>query len=283
MVATAAAAQPRGPTKPVQPALAAPAPAPPARRKPPTDAYPAGAIELFVDAVIADKAGDLSLAQRRYQDANRISEQAHTHYNIADVRRRMERWKYAVESYRKYLELLPTAVDRAEVEKLVAQIESRPGVAVIDGEEPGAIVLVDGKLMGPSPVITAVSGGRHLAERITAASYAATTFDVKAADTEHVRLNNKRDGAGNVILSGNVGFSASWHDNGVEYRIPGRMALDPGRHVTYLSSRDRACSPVQFDAPRADELVHVYIEAGEPERGSRCMPIKIRQTKLRLP
>src|SRR5881394_2176811 len=102
---------------------AAPGLAPPARRKPPPEGFPADAIEPFVNAILADRAGDLGTALRRYQDANRISEQAGTHYNIADVQRRMEHWKQAVESYRKYLELAPSAPDRAEVERLIAQIE----------------------------------------------------------------------------------------------------------------------------------------------------------------
>lgn len=261
---------------------AGPAAAPP-KRKPPTDAYPAEAIDPFVEAVLADKAGNLSQAQRRYQDANRASEQANTHYNIADVRRRMERWKQAVESYRKYLELSPGAPDRAEVERLIAQIEKTPGTAVIDGDAPDAVVFVDGKLAGTSPIVLQLPDGRHTADRITRTGHAHRSFDMRPATHEHVRLNSSREEPGNVILAGNLRFSGSWRDGGHEYQIPGRMALPPGRHTTYLISPNRACRPLAFEAPKPDELVYVYVEAAESERERGCLEIKITQTKVRFP
>ncbi len=253
----------------------------PAKRKPPTDKYPAEAIDAFVDAVIADKAGDLAIAQRRYQDSNKASEQANTHYNIADVRRRMERWRYAIESYKKYLELAPDAPDRAEVERLIAQLEKQPGQVVIDGDEPGAVVFVDGKLIGPSPVALQLPDGQHRADRITPTGHAHRTFSVRPTYHEHLRMSTTRDEPGNVILNGNVRFGGSWSDKGHEYRFPGRMELPPGRHSTYLVSPTRACSPLAFDAPKPGEVVYVWVEATEAERG--CTPIKITQTKVRFP
>lgn len=265
-------------------AFAAPSPAhaqpAAARRKPPTDKYPAQAIDPFVEAVLADKAGELDIAMRRYQDANKISEQANTHYNIADVRRRMERWKQAVESYRKYLELAPAAPDRAEVERLIAQLEQRPGTIVIDGEDPDGVVFVDGKLIGPSPAVLQVSDGRHVADRITPTGHVHRTFDVKPATSEHLRMNSSREEPGNVVLSSNLRFSGSWRDNGNEYRLGGRMELPPGRHETYLLSRDRACSPLVFVAPRPGEVVYVFVDAAESQRG--CVTIKVQQTKVRF-
>ncbi len=260
----------------------------PARRKPPTDKYPAEAITPFVEAVLADKAGDLHQAHRRYQDANRASEQANTHYNIADVRRRMERWKQAIESYRKYLELAPNAPDRAEVERLIAQLETRPGAVVIDGEEPGAVVFVDGKLIGPSPVVLQLPDGRHIADRITPTGHAHRSFEVRPATNEHLRLNSSREEPGNVVLNSNVRFGGTWRDGEHEYRLPGRMALPKGRHKTFLVSPDRACAPLVFDAPKPDELVYVFVEASEAGAGAgagarACLPIKITQTKVRFP
>jgi tetratricopeptide (TPR) repeat protein len=265
------------------PAAAGPSASPPpaAKRKPPPEGYPAEAITPFVEAVLADKAGNLAVAQRRYLDANRISEQAGTHYNIADVQRRMERWKQAIESYRKYLELAPSAPDRAEVERIIAQIEARPGTAVIDGDEPDALVFVDGKLLGPSPIVLQLPDGRHTADRVTPTGHAHRTFEAKRAATEHVRMSISREEPGNVILNGNVRVTGSWRDQGNEYRLPGRMALPPGRHTTYLVSPRRACSPLVFDAPKPDELVYVYVEAAETERG--CVSIKVHQTKVRFP
>jgi hypothetical protein len=154
---------------------------------------------------------------------------------------------------------------------------------VIDGEDPDAIIFVDGKLRGPSPLVLPVSEGRHTADRITATGHAHRTFEVPRATTEHLRMTISREEPGNVILNGNLRFSGSWNDNGNRYQIPGRMALPPGRHSTYLVSPNRACRPLVFDAPRPDELVYVYVEVPEPDRASGgCLPIKVQQTKVRL-
>jgi len=261
----------------------APAPAPPARRKPPPEGFPAEAIGPFVEAILADKAGNLKVAERRYEDANKVSDQASTHYNIADVQRRMEHWLEAIKSYRKYLELAPGAPDRAEVERLIAQIEARPGTAVIDGEEPDALVFVDGKLLGPSPVVLQVSDGYHAADRITPTGHAHRRFEVKPAHSDHLKLSISREEPGNVVLSGNLASSGSWRDNGNQYKLPGRMALPPGPHATYLVTPRRACTPLAFTAPQPDELVYVFVEAGAPARPGGCLPIKVQQTKVRFP
>ena len=272
------------------PAPAPPAPPAAARRKPPTDKYPAQAIEPFVEAVLADKAGELDLAIRRYQDANRISEQANTHYNIADVRRRMERWKQAIEGYKKYVELAPDAPDRAEVERLIAQLEQRPGTAVIDGEDPDGVVFVDGRLIGPSPAVLQVADGRHVADRITPTGHVHRTFEVKPATSDHLRMTPSREEPGNVVLSSNLRYSGSWRDNGNEYRLGGRMELPPGRHQTYLlSPRSRVLPARVRRAPprraglrvrrRHRDPARLRLDQGPADQG----PVRAMTAKLAVP
>src|SRR5215212_9500291 len=76
-----------------------------AKRKAASDKYPIEALSKFVDAVIADKANDWSEARQRYEEANKISPQPSTYYNLGDLLRRMERVEDAIKSYKKYLEL----------------------------------------------------------------------------------------------------------------------------------------------------------------------------------
>src|SRR5665647_463124 len=132
----------------------------PAKRKVAAEKYSVESLTMFVDAIIADKAGDLNEAENKYR---RIIKDDHpsTAYNLADVKRRLEHYPQAVEFYKKYLELLPDAPDRAEVEHLIELIENRPPVAVIDGEDMDAVVLVDGKLIGPSPARGMPTKGGH--------------------------------------------------------------------------------------------------------------------------
>jgi tetratricopeptide (TPR) repeat protein len=254
------------------------------QRKSATDAYSSEALEAFVDAIVADKAGDLEGAHRHYETSSHRSPQANTMFNLADVELRMEQLDKAIASFRKYLELAPDAPDRKQVERWIDQLSRTPGTAVIDGDEPDAIVLVDGKLIGPSPVVIHLPDGKHTADRISPTNYRHATFEVKAATTIHPGMSHSSDNGGNVILSSSpVGYGGSWHDGDVTYALPGWLTLDPGHHETFLMTPKRACRPIAFDAPPAGELVFVYLDIGTPAQRGDCLPITIRQQPIRFP
>lgn len=263
---------------------AAPQATAPARRKPASAEFRADVLTQFVEAIIADKAGDLDGALRDYQRAQRMSPHPNTIYNIADLQRRMEKLEDAIESYKKYLELAPRAKDRAEVERLIAHLARTPGVAVIDGKDLGAVIYINGKLVGPSPIVIPLSDGEHWVERIGPTSYGYRTISVKRATTRHSSFSST-DQPGNVILSSTpAGYSGSWTDNGTRYRLPGRLTLAPGRHEIPYFSKDRGCNPIVFDVPAGDVVTYVHVTVGKKIEGpGGCYPIKTRQERVRFP
>ncbi|MBA3456471.1 MAG: hypothetical protein H0T42_25505, partial [Deltaproteobacteria bacterium] len=93
----------------------------PAKRKVASEKYSVESLASFVDAIIADKAGDLHTAEGKYR---RIIDDGHpsTAYNLADIKRRLEHYPQAIEFYKKYLQLAPDARDRREVERLIELI-----------------------------------------------------------------------------------------------------------------------------------------------------------------
>jgi tetratricopeptide (TPR) repeat protein len=249
-------------------------------RKPPTDKYPTEALTTFVEGVIADKKGDLDTAVRRYMDSNRTSPQANTYWNLGELYRRMEKVDRAIEAYEKYLELEPDARDRAAVEKLVAQL-SRDATIVFGGEDFDGVILIDGKLAGPSPSVVKLPKGAYFVERLSPTSYSHQLIHARPPANQHVRFSHPRsaDDKGNVILAAKPSdLSVSWEQNGIELRIPGRVTLPPGRQTI---TPKRACSPIVVDVPRAaDSVVHVYIEAQPKVTG--CIPIAVKVQTLRL-
>jgi tetratricopeptide (TPR) repeat protein len=262
-------------------AAAGPSPTAP-RRKPATDKLTPEALSTFVDAIVADKAGDLDTAARRYEDASRTDPQPNVAFNLADVYRRMEKIPKAIKSYQKYLELAPDAADRKEVERLIAQLGKTPAVVVIDGEDLDAVVLVDGKLVGPSPAVVRPATGKHTADRIGPASFRHHQFEAKPTATEQLRSNSDGE-TGNVVISGSPMNHYAWTDRDIPYEIGRRMTFAPGHYETYLSTPSYACSPIVFDVPRGDDLTYVYIDAGTPTNRGDCVPIKVRQQTIRLP
>ncbi len=255
----------------------------PAKRKPALEKYSVESLIMFVDAVIADKAGDLHTADSKY---GQIADDGHpsTLYNLADVKRRLENDSQAIRYYQKYLEAAPDAPDRKEVERLIETIKNRPFVAVIDGEDMDAVVLVDGKLIGPSPAHVSPKPGPHVADRIGPRTYRHEIISGRSSGTEHVRMNYT-EAEGNVVLVGSwqLRLAGTWEDNGTKYVLPGRFTLAPGHYETYVKSSQYACNKIAFDVGKGDDITYVYVDVMPGDSGKFCKDVITKVQKIRLP
>jgi tetratricopeptide (TPR) repeat protein len=251
-------------------------------RKPPPPDLTQHELANFADAVVADKAGDDRTAEQEWEGLLRDKPHAHIFYNLADLYRRTEQFEDAVKAYKKYLELAPKASDRAAVEKLIAQIEKRPMSLVVDGEDFDAVVFIDGKVAGPSPLVTTLSDGWHVVDRIGPASYTHRDVFAGPMDDEHVTSNHEE--AGNVILSSTLGYGGRWKDGPHELEMNSRFTLPPGRYDTFVFQKGRTCTPLSFVVPPGNAVVYVYIEAARDHRDDKqCLPIKVHAQKLQFP
>ncbi len=252
-----------GPSKPV--------------RKPAPPELATDRLSYFVDAVIADKAGEYETAISRYRSAGDGKEHAAIVYNIADLERRSENYEEAIRYYKKYVELAPQAPDRAAVQQLIAQLEKTPASVVIDGEDLDGIVFIDGKRAGASPLVTNLTDGQHTVDRIGPDSYLHESINAKPLMQKHM-TSYSGDAKGNVVLSSSSTYGGSWKDKEVTYRMNQRFELPPGKYETYFFEPGRACSPLTFRVP-PDGLVYVFIDAPEGKRGT-CVPIKVTAQNL---
>lgn len=240
------------------------------------------AVEEFVEAVIADRAGDYDKAVRHYESANRSSPHANTYYNLAEVYRRMEKLDRAVESYKKYLELAPKAPDRAAIAKLVETLERTPGRVVIDGDDLDGVIFLDGRLLGPSPQRLSIDDKEpHQVDRITPTGHEQRRFSVTPMRVSHVTLRSVgKEATGNVVFSSSPGLGSGTIEvaNGVDIQVPGRMTVKPGRYkFSYL----RSCKPVEFVVPAGKEVTYVYF-AGKSQPNQACIDVTATQTRVRF-
>ncbi len=272
-------------------ATAGPAVGPPARpgppvRKPANVTYTGDQLSAFAEAVMADKASDLETAENRYRRACDGASKPGCIYNLADVQRRMERTRDAIETYRKYLEAAPDATDRGEVEKLIARLQQSPPVVTIDGEDPRAVVFVDGQYVGPSPQTLQLTAGGHTFDRIGPASLEHQRQDLAPLDVRHVSGYSNRENVGNVVLSASLRRSGTWRDGSQEWKIPGRFTLAPGHYETLpFGSRD-FCDSIVFDIAKGDGVTFVYVDADEPADGAPrppCVKLTVKVKKLSFP
>jgi Tetratricopeptide repeat len=258
-------------------------------RKPASDQYAVDAAAAFVDGLLADQDGNLGEAEKGYEAANKISPQANTFYNLADVQQRMGRLKQAIESYKQYLVLAPDAKDHADVALWIEEMERSEGTIVIDGEEPDGMVLIEGRLLGPSPAITHLPKGFYTATRITPTDFQRREFNVNNATTTHVEFGrgSSRGKPGNVVIVNNrSGISGSWTDHGVTVRMNDRQTLPSGHYEGTMRSAS-LCSPIIFDVPPGDDVTYVYVDMAlpteQPGRNMACSAIVVKQLKVHFP
>jgi tetratricopeptide (TPR) repeat protein len=247
-------------------------------RKPAPPGLDKDQLEAYVEAILKDKEGDYDAAINRYQ---RIKDVAAITYNMADLERRQEDYKRAIELYKKYLDLEPNAPDRAAVQKLIDQLAKTPTTLVVDGDDLDAVVFLDGKPVGPSPFVTQVADGYHVVDRIGPDSYIHDAFEAKPLGYEHETAHSG-ERLGNVVMSTSARYGGSWQDGDKTFQMNARFTLPPGRVDTYFFKPGRACSPISFEVP-ADGVVYVYIDAPREMTKGGCTPIKVTAQKIAFP
>lgn len=247
-------------------------------RKPAPAGLDAKQISAFVEAIIDDKAGDYDRAISHYDDIKDVAH-AHVAYNLADLHRRREDYERAIKHYKKYLELAPNAPDRVAVQKLIEQLAKTPAMLVVDGDDLDAVVFIDGKPAGPSPLTTQLADGFHVIDRIGPGTYHHGTVDAKPMVHEHETAY--REVKGNVVMSTSAGWGGSWKDGDKTFRMHDRFTLPPGRVDTFFFKPGRACSPVSFEVPK-DGVVYVYIDAPRELDRDSCTPIKVTAQKIKF-
>lgn len=255
---------------------------PSSRKRSGGDALQMQAVEDFVEAVLAERAGDWDKAVRSYEDANRKSPHANTYFNIADLYRRMEQYDKAIASYRKYLELSPRAPDRAAVEQLIAQLEQTPGRLYVSGEDLDGMVFLDGKLLGPSPqLVTIADTGRHQLDRVSPTHHHHRIVVMRPMRVAHARMYRGDEEPGNVVFSKapDAAVSAIELPGASRIQVPGRTQLKPGRHRVKLEG---ACNEIELDAPVGKEVTFVYF-VGKRQPGASCATFTAQQTRVRFP
>lgn len=254
-------------------------------RKPASLEFSAEALGEFAEAMMADKAGDLEKAHDHYRRSTDDVKQPAALYNMADVERRMERYKEAIETYGKYLEAAPDAADRVNVEKLIETLKQTPPIITVDGDDPRAIVFLDGVLVGPSPQTIQIPPGWHAVDRIGPATFEHDAFEAKPLDMRHLQSSARKEEVGNVVFTASSGIqmSGSWRDGEREWRFPHRIDLPAGRYETTAFNERYLCNSVVFDVPKGDGVTYVYLDAPPKPDRSGCTPFTVKTKKLVFP
>lgn len=105
-------------------------------------------VELFED-------GDFGSAVFEFETAHELSGNAHLLYNIAVCRDELHEYAAAMGAYQHYLDILGSGLDAARIEKVQRELDrlrSRVGTLSLKSTPPGAVVYLEGKKLGETPL-----------------------------------------------------------------------------------------------------------------------------------
>jgi len=281
---------------------------PAAQRKKAPDRFARAASDAFVAATEADQQGDLATALGLYQKAFQISPHPSTIYNIGDLQRRMNKLTDAIKSFETYLALSPRASDRAQVEKLIAQLARTPGTVFVTTTQPrdpkamdlaSAYILVDGEIEvrpGTEPTLTPETGtykgielllapGARIIDVVTPLTHGRDRCIVRPGERSicSVRADPRIDG--NVVVSSDT---SSLHvlvdprDADRDSRTNTRFERPPGRARLLLRDRRFECAPLVLDAPAGGDVAYAFVTTKESSTYERCRALQIKRQRLRF-
>jgi hypothetical protein len=149
--------------------------------------------------------------------------------NLGTTLRSLGREAEAADTYERYLaDPQADPKRRAEVQKLVREVDARVGRLRVTVNEPGARVLLDGRAVGESPapiVVRADAGTRTVVAEKTGFRVAAATVAVAAGVEQAVELKLERAGA----TGGSGAAGAEGSATLTVTQRPARSEPEPGR------------------------------------------------------
>jgi tetratricopeptide (TPR) repeat protein len=274
-----------------------------AKRKGTPDRFTKAAGEAFIEAVTADKAGDLKTALGLYLKAYAISPHPSTIYNIADVQRRLAQLGDAIKSYETYLALTPAASDRRDVEALIDKLSRTPGtihLVTARPSDPNAIdlksayVLVAGEIKvrpGTTPAPQQEMGGQvgfaipmpagtYVVDVVTPITHGHQTCRVPVGGHGHCRVTAKPRVDGRLVVNASARRLTVRVDPTQRGSLTGqRMELPAGKHKLLVRDRSFECRPIAAELPAGGDVQYVFVSTAEFEF-ERCRALDVRQHRL---
>lgn len=141
--------------------------------------------------------GDVAAALDAFERAHALTPLPALLYNIATCQRELERIPDAVNTFRRYLgeDGSISARDREEVEQILAELRPLHADVVLEVNQAGAAIFVDGQHVATSPLehaLAVVPGEHTFSARTGYTSSRTVTRDVQHDRTETIELNVDR-------------------------------------------------------------------------------------------
>jgi len=262
--------------------------------KPAPDKFAARAAAVFDKAVAAEQANKWREAVQLYEQAFELSPHPNTIFNVASLYADHGEDKRALEAFQLYLDLAPTAQDRAAVDQRIAAILGKKATVPLETSREidvaESYVLIDGDFLAKpgqareAKLSVTYAPGHHWAAVVSPVSFGVRAFGSSSdyddrAEPIHVQAEPRADGNLLVLL-----------DYGIKGELEGKHIDDEGRryqapagvHWLKLRDHDRECRPLRVDIPAGDATAVVFVmpaDVSEHEE-KRCRTLVVKQQKL---
>lgn len=235
------------------------------------------------EAAQAYEAGVVHFKAKRYADAiaefnkaYRIAPNPVLVFNMARAFEELKEYDSAVEFYQRYLDMQPEATDRAAVEdairtlELLSKREKAPevGQIVVQSTPDGALVFVDGRQVGRTPLKTEVTAGAHFVS-IEKEGFSRATKELNIAGGAEIKHSATLvplavatpavQGESNLGGWLMVGIGSAMVIGG---GIMGVLALDQETQLEKIESGERDATRAEFNDIQDTGRLYAYLADG---------------------
>jgi tetratricopeptide (TPR) repeat protein len=262
--------------------------------KPAPDKFAARAAAAFDKAVAAEQAKRWREAVELYEQAFELSPHPNTIFNIASLYADHDEDKRALEALQLYLDLAPTATDRASVEQRITAILAKKKTVTLEAshgiELAESYVLIDGEIvarpgqLASGKLDVTYARGHHWAVVVSPTSYGASSFGARSDYEdrgEPIHIHGEPRGDGNFMAMLDYGIEGDLDKKHVGHDGV-RLSAPAGPHWLKLHDHDHECRPVRVELPPGDDTAFVLVMPNEIVNAEvkRCRTLLVKQQRL---
>lgn len=204
----------------------------------------ARAKELFVKGITAYAKQNYAAALVFFRKSYELKPKPVVLLNIANCYRALFQYKKSIEAFRKYLRVAGRKLSwrkRKQLQAYIQEMEAKLGHVALDVQPSGAEVLLDGQLVGKTPLTgdLTMDPGTHVII-VRKDGYQTYRKDLEVLDGQHlalaVVLRPTEAGKGTIVVRSKVADAKVSVDGALAVPVPATLELTKGRHVLLVTA-----------------------------------------------
>ncbi|HPH66484.1 MAG TPA: PEGA domain-containing protein [Kofleriaceae bacterium] len=208
----------------------------------------------------ADNVHDSPAAIEHYLKSYELVPHPATAYNIALNYEKLHKYRQAAAYYQRYLDGSSDPPDRIKVQKIIADLQAKPGRVTVRTSPAGGQITIDDKPAEQEPLKKVLAGGPHRIVALVNGQTQSQDIEVAFGEDQDVMVAFVPQSGSLTILS-TVPATQLWVDGQMIGQAPTAIALPPGQHQIAAQAVGWApqTKPVVVEAGRASQITFTLV------------------------